>query len=214
MTLRNILCLIQFIFLLKNGYCDFKFLSVCNQDHLTLKLCELYQLEFQDQDDHSKHEKIKKKYELAYLLHSNSNSTSSQYNGEKISFVEDIIKLFQPPRVNLFHKNILLHKYLMRKMIFVSNIIPSNNLRTRNNYKGSDLTMIYKTSSRLKNWVKQVLDWTYFQVGYTIESVDNTKYYIDTIIVLGAGREQFMISTRRIHSIRLWIILNDSTRLT
>ena len=53
----------------------------------------------------------------------------------------------------------------------------------------------------------------YFQVGYTIESVDNTQY-IDTIIVLGAGREQFMISTRRIHSIRLWIILNGSTRLT
>ena len=187
MTLRNILCLIQFIFLLKNGYCDFKFLSVCNQDYFTLKLCELYQLEFQDQDDNSKHEKIKKKYELAYLLHSNSNSTSSQYNGEKISFVEDIIKLFQPPRVNLFHKNILLHKYLMRKMIFVSNIIPSNNLRTRNNYKGSDLTMIYKTSSRLKNWVKQVLDWTYFQVGYTIESVDNTQNILELSSERGAN---------------------------
>ena len=156
MTLRIILCVIQFIFLLKNGYCDFKFLSVCNQDHFTLNLCELYQLEFQDQDDNSKHEKIKKKYELAYLLHSNSNNTTSQSNGEKISFVEDIVKLFQPPRVNLFHKNILLYKYLMRNMILVSNILLSNNLRIRDKYKGLDLTMVYKMSSSLKNWVKQV----------------------------------------------------------
>ena len=131
----------------------------CNNYHLknnepengfTKKLCELYREEVNDWNQISQTLILARKYELALIQQRNLKKQFKSTN----SFVEDVVKHFEPSRVNLPEVNIDLSKYMMKNSIYLSST--KNVSSYISHQRDKVFTLVYEISANSKTWIKEV----------------------------------------------------------
>ena len=130
--------------------------SECNsknntlEDGFTKKLCELYNEEVNDWDQISQTLTLAKKYQVALILQRNLKKQFKSTN----SFVEDVVKHFEPTRVNLPEVNTDLSKYMMKNSIYLSS---TKNVSSYISLQRDKVfTLVYEISANSKTWIKKV----------------------------------------------------------
>ena len=123
-----------------------KFCSEPKSDTIFTAFCEMYQTEYNHQENPKVKSYIQKKYNIAYLkLLSSDVSVSDPRN----LFIQELIKIFNPSRVALISDEFIqeLNKDVMKKGIYVS-FVPSSNMSSVEEERNEDsLTIISKFSS-------------------------------------------------------------------
>ena len=126
--------------------------SECNlkNNGYTEKLCELYREEVNDWNKKSQTLILARKYEIALILQKNLKKQFKSTN----SFVEDVVKHFEPSRVNLPEVNTDLSKYMMKNSIYLSSTKSATSYISQQRDKV--FTLVYEISSNSKTWIKEV----------------------------------------------------------
>ena len=127
--------------------------SECNlkNNGYTEKLCELYREEVNDWNKKSQTLILARKYEIALILQKNLKKQFKSTN----SFVEDVVKHFEPSRVNLPEVNTDLSKYMMKNSIYLSST--KNATSYISQQRDKVFTLVYEISSNSKTWIKEVM---------------------------------------------------------
>ena len=130
--------------------------SECNsknnrlEDGFTKKLCELYKEEVNDWNQISQTLTLAKKYQVALILQRNLKNQFKSTN----FFVEDLVKHFEPSRVNLPEVNIDSSKYMMKNSIYLSST--KNVSSYVSHQRDKVFTLVYEISTNTKTWIKEV----------------------------------------------------------
>ena len=130
-----------------------KFYPNCSEYHNTLEsqICELYQIEFLDEDYETEREKINLKYQDALLK-----SRSAQHFQDPIvteNFFKHFVAELKPKHINLMKYDVKIAKDLMKNDIF-TNYFQQN--QTRISVNSKNLYIISKTYSEVDLWMKKV----------------------------------------------------------
>ena len=125
------------------------------QNTLQSQICELYQIEFLDEDIESEHEKINLKYQDALVK-----SRSAQDSIITEQFFKNFVADLKPNHVNLMQNDAKIVKYLMKNDIYI-NYFEQNQRRISVNIQ--NLNIISKTYSEVDLWMRKVH--TYLEVA-------------------------------------------------
>ena len=118
------------------------------QNTLQLQICELYQIEFLDEDYESEHEKINLKYQDALFK-----SSSAQDSIITEQFFKHFVDELEPNHVNLMHYDSKIVKDLMKNDIYI-NYFQQN--QTRISVNSQNVNIISKIYSEVDLWMKKV----------------------------------------------------------
>ena len=127
-----------------------KFYPNCSEYQNTLQsqICELYQIEFLDEDYESEHQKINLKYQDALVK-----SRSSQDSIITEQFFKNFVADLKPNHVNLMQNDAKIVKYLMENDIYIK-YFEQNQRRISVNIQ--NLNIISKTYSEVDLWMRKV----------------------------------------------------------
>ena len=142
--------IIVLILISQHVWCNIS--SECNlkNNGYTEKLCELYREEVNDWNKKSQTLILARKYEIALILQKNLKKQFKSTN----SFVEDVVKHFEPSRVNLPEVNTDLSKYMMKNSIYLSST--KNATSYISQQRDKVFTLVYEISSNSKTWIKEI----------------------------------------------------------
>ena len=118
------------------------------QNTLQSQICELYQIEFLDEDYESEHEKINLKYQDALFK-----SRSAQDSIITEQFFKHFVAALKPNHVNLMQNDAKIVKDLMINDLYI-NYFQQN--QTRISERSQNLNMISKIYSEVDLWMKRV----------------------------------------------------------
>ena len=118
------------------------------QNTLQSQICELYQIEFLDEDYESEHEKINLKYQDALVK-----SRSAQDSIITEQFFKNFVADLKPNHVKLMQNDAKIVKYLMKNDIYIK-YFEQNQRRISVNIQ--NLNIISKTYSEVDLWMKKV----------------------------------------------------------
>ena len=118
------------------------------QNTLQSQICELYQIEFLDEDYESEHEKINLKYQDALVK-----SRSAQDSIITEQFFKHFVDELEPNHVNLMHYDSKIVKDLMKNDIYI-NYFQQN--QTRISVNSQNVNIISKIYSEVDLWMKKV----------------------------------------------------------
>ena len=118
------------------------------QNTLQSQICELYQIEFLDEDYESEHEKINLKYQDALFK-----SSSPQDSIITEQFFKHFVDELEPNHVNLMHYDSKIVKDLMKNDIYI-NYFQQN--QTRISVNSQNVNIISKPYSEVDLWMKKV----------------------------------------------------------
>ena len=122
------------------------------ENSLELKICELYHIELQDENEVSEHEKIREKYEDALAV-SRTLQPNDLINLER--FFYDFIAELKPDYANLMKPNIKLGKSLMKDDIYT--IVSHQSVKMiKKNYQYSSINIVAQKFSEVDLWIKEV----------------------------------------------------------
>ena len=118
------------------------------QNTLQSQICELYQIEFFDEDYETEREKINLKYQDALVK-----SRSAQDSIITEQFFKHFVAALKPNHVNLMQNDAKIVKYLMKNDIYIK-YFEQNQRRISVNIQ--NLNIISKTYSEVDLWMKKV----------------------------------------------------------
>ena len=118
------------------------------QNALQSQICQLYQIEFLDEDIESEHEKINLKYQDALFK-----SRSAQDSIITAQFFKHFVADLKPNHVNLMQNDAKIVKDLMNNDLYI-NYFQQN--QTRISVKSQNLNIISKIYSEVDLWMKRV----------------------------------------------------------
>ena len=110
----------------------------------------MYREEVNDWNQLSQTLILARKYELALIQQRNLKKQFKSTN----SFVEDVVKHFEPSRVNLPEVNTDLSKYMMKNSIYLSST--KNVSSYISHQRDKVFTLVYEISANSKTWIKEV----------------------------------------------------------
>ena len=122
------------------------------ENSLESKICELYHIELQDENEVSEHEKIRAKYEDA-LVASRTLQPNDLINLER--FFYDFIAELKPDYANLMKPNVKLGKSLMENNIYT--IFSHQRVKmTKKKEQYSSINIVSQKVSEVDLWIKDV----------------------------------------------------------
>ena len=121
------------------------------QNTLQSQICELYQIEFLDEDYETEREKINVKYQDALLKSRSVHHYQDPIVSEQ--FFKHFVAALKPNHVNLMQNDAKIVKYLMKNDIYIK-YFEQNQRRISVNIQ--NLNIISKTYSEVDLWMKKV----------------------------------------------------------